>query len=112
MIIHGLQASEPEEEDLLSNGHHAGCFGEGSGEGIEEESFDGVVVEGSEGVRDVETVVVGVEVSVEEGDFVHEFVEEELPGVDDEAGSRRKGGGRRRRRQLGPLLSSFLPSRR
>jgi len=90
MIIDGLQASEPEEENFLSDGHHAGCLGEGRGEGIEEESFDGVVVEGSEGVRDVETMVVGVEVSVEEGNLVHEFVEEELPGVDDEAGERER----------------------
>lgn len=108
MIIHRLQTREPKQQDLLSHGHHAGGLGEGSGQGVEEEPFDGVVVERSERVRDVETVVVGVEVSVEPGDLVHEFVEEELPGVDDEA--EREEERTREGEEVSLDLSSFLPS--
>lgn len=57
MIVHRLYATDRKEQRRLPGGHEAEEVGAECTEGIEEETFEGVVVEGAEGVGDVETVV-------------------------------------------------------
>ena len=54
--------------------------------GIEDESFERVVVERSESIWNVEFVMDRVEVAVQERNGVEQAVEEVLPGIHDEAG--------------------------
>lgn len=61
MIIYCFDSWGDEKCHTLT-GSHAGYFvGDGGAEGVEEESFERVVVEGTVGVGDVETVVTWVE---------------------------------------------------
>ena len=82
MIIHGLEGRADEEAETLQLRHAGNFEGEACAKGVEEETLEGVVVEGAVGVGDVETVVAGVEGGVEVFVCVHEAVEEVLPGVD------------------------------
>jgi hypothetical protein len=59
--------------------------GDDGTEGVEKKTFNWVVVECTEGKWDIEPVVDGVEVSVEESRGVEETVQEVLPCVDEEA---------------------------
>ena len=84
MIVDGLQRANSKQEPCLADIHET-CFLRDDGtERVQEEAFDGVVVDGAERVRDVEAVVDGVDVFVQVFVHVHETVEEILPSVYDE----------------------------
>ena len=84
MVVYSLDRAAGEETHPLS-GSHAGEFErEASAKGVKEEAFKGVVVEGAVGVRDVQTVVAGVEGCVEVAGGMHKAVEEVLPCVEDD----------------------------
>lgn len=85
VVVDRLDRAYAKEDDGLSDGHPCCRVSEDSTERVQEEAFDGVVVEGSKRVGHVETVVHRVEMAVEEGNRMKESVEEVLPGVDDEA---------------------------
>ena len=85
VIIYRLERAEGEEKGSLAN-THAGCLlREDRVKRVEEEALEGVVVERAKGIGDIETVVHGVDVAVEEGGDVEEAVHEVFPGVDEEA---------------------------
>ena len=84
MIIHRLQRRQRKQQRCLSSAHTRYELRTDCADCVEDEPLEGVVVEGAEGVGDVETVVPAVEGTVEEGRGVHGAVEEVLPGVDDE----------------------------
>lgn len=65
VVVDGLEGGEAEEEEAEAGAHHGGLEGGAGAEGVEEEALDGVVVEGSVGVGDVEAVVAGVQVGCE-----------------------------------------------
>jgi hypothetical protein len=85
VVVHRLDRAYPKEDDGLSDGHACCRVSQDGTERVQEEAFDGVVVESSKCVGDVETVVHRVEMAVEEGNRMEESVEEVLPSVDDEA---------------------------
>lgn len=85
VVVHRLDRAYPKEDDGLPDSHPCCRVCEDGTERVQEEAFDGVVVEGSERVGDVETVMHRVEMAVEEGNRMEESVEEVLPSVDDEA---------------------------
>lgn len=61
MVIDGLDGGAGEEAGCLAGVHADEEVGEAGAEGVEEEAFEGVVIEGAVGVGDVEAVVTGVE---------------------------------------------------
>lgn len=85
VVVHRLDRAYPEEDDGLSDGHPCCRVCEDGTERVQEEAFDGVVVEGSKRVGHVKTVMHRVEMAVEEGNRMEESVKEVLPSVDDEA---------------------------
>lgn len=104
VVIDRLCRRNSKEEDTLAHRHERARVGDGGSERVENEAFEGVVVEGSEGVGDVEAVVNAVNVSVQEGVGVEVAVPEVLPCVENEAGRKNLGG--QRSRSLPP--SSWL----
>jgi hypothetical protein len=85
MIVHSLCRRDRKEEDRLSRSHERATLRQSRAEGVEDEPFERVVVEGSKGVGDVEAVVDRVDVAVEETVGVEVAVPEVLPAVEDEA---------------------------
>ncbi len=85
MIIDRLHGAECEEEDGLADTHAARLLHDQGAKRIEDETLEGMVVERTESVGDVEAVVNGVDVAVEEPGCVEEAVHEVLPGVHEEA---------------------------
>lgn len=85
VVVHRLDRAYPKEDDGLSDGHACCRVCQDGTERVQEEAFDGVVVEGSKRVGHVKTVMDRVKVAVKEGDGMEESVEEVLPGVDDKA---------------------------
>ena len=66
MIIDRLCAAECEQQCCLAGRHPGERLCDDGSKGIEDESFDWMVVECTESKGDVESVVDGVEVSIEE----------------------------------------------
>ena len=93
MVVYSLDHAASEETDPLSDTHAREFEREASAEGLKDEAFQGVVVEGAVGVGDVQTVVAGVKGRVEVVRGVHEAVEEVLPCIeDDNCEAELKGG--------------------
>lgn len=86
VVVDSLAGREGEEEGGLSDGEARDGLGEHGAERVEQEALEGVVVERTKGVRDVEPVVYRVDVLVEELVYVHRAMEEVLPGVEDDPG--------------------------
>jgi hypothetical protein len=63
MVIDSLDRGESEKDHTLSCRHSSNFICNASTEGIEQESFKGVVVESSVCVRNVESVMSGMESS-------------------------------------------------
>lgn len=61
MVIDGFEGWAYEEGESLAGCEAGGFVCEGGADCVEEEAFEGVVVEGAVGVGDVETVVAWVE---------------------------------------------------
>lgn len=61
VVVDGFDRRADEEEHALARGHAGEFVADAGAQGVEEEAFEGVVVEGAEGVGDVEAVVAGVE---------------------------------------------------
>jgi len=66
VIVHCLCGTESEEESALPHRHAGNGFSQSGTEGIEQEPFEWVIVERSVCIRNVETVVDRMNVSVEE----------------------------------------------
>jgi len=90
MIIDRLDRAHGEQDDTLPDGHPRCRMSQHGTEGIEEESFERMVVERSESIWNVKFVVDRVEVAVEERNGVEQPMEKVLPSVHDEAGAHRK----------------------
>lgn len=84
VIVDRLQRRDGEEERRLTDGHERGGFRNRCAEGVEQESFERVVVQCAVCVRDIQAVVPRVEVLVRPSVHVHAAVEEILPGINDE----------------------------
>jgi hypothetical protein len=61
VIVDGLDCAAYEKYHSLACCHACDFVCNAGSEGIEEETFEGVVVEGTVGVGDIETVVPGME---------------------------------------------------
>lgn len=85
MIVYGLDGGDAEEPNARSRCHPRRKERGGSAEHVGYD-FDRVVVESTNGVRDYETVVVRVNVTVEELVVVHVTVDEVLARVEYEHG--------------------------
>ena len=57
VVVHCLQRRDDEEDERLAEGHAGGGLGDAGADGVQEEALDGVVVERTECVGDVEAVV-------------------------------------------------------
>lgn len=64
MIIHSFQRRQGEEDNPLSQRHQSTSMSNSSSESIEDESFERMVVECTEGVGHVESVMPGMDVTV------------------------------------------------
>ena len=81
VVIDSLHSREREEEGRLPDGHERDGRRDRSAEGVQDETLNWVVVQSTVGVRNVETVVPRMEVSVEELVDVKGAVPEVLPCV-------------------------------
>ena len=61
MIINGLEGREAEEAHALANCHAHCLEGDASAESVQEESLKRMVVQSAVSIRNVQTVVAGVE---------------------------------------------------
>lgn len=61
VVVDGFDGRAGEEPHALAGGQEGRFVGDAGAERVEEEAFERVVVEGAEGVGDVEAVVAGVE---------------------------------------------------
>ena len=84
MIVNGLEGAHGEEEDALADAHTGQFESEQGADCIFEEAFEGVVVERSKCIRDVEAMVARVKGTVEPLMFVHLAVDHVLPSVNEE----------------------------
>ena len=84
MIVHRLEGAHGEEKDALADGHAGQFEREQGADCIFEEAFQGVVVERSERVGDVEAVVARVKGPVEPLMSMHLAVDHVLPCVHEE----------------------------
>ena len=84
VVVDGLQRGNTKEEHGFASGKVRNPFRDPRTDSVKEEALEWVVVQSTERVRNVEPVVVGVELLVEEGVHMHRTVKEVLPGVDDE----------------------------
>ena len=66
VIVHALHHANGAEPHRLTDGETGEYEGESGADCVKDEGFGEGIVEGTEGVRDVEAVVVGVHVSCEE----------------------------------------------
>lgn len=85
VVVDRLGRRDGKEQDSLSHREHRTRMSDHRSEGVKDESFEGVVVECSESVGHVETMVPGMDVAVEEGVGVEVTMEKVLPGVHDES---------------------------
>ena len=85
MIVNGLDGAHSKEEDALADAHTGQFESEQGADCIFEEAFEGVVVERSKCVRDVEAMVARVKGPVEPLMFMHLAVDHVLPCVNEEA---------------------------
>lgn len=53
MIVDGLECRKRKQEDALSDAHARDVVGDGGAEGVEQETFEPVVIERAIGVGDV-----------------------------------------------------------
>ncbi|KAL3646483.1 hypothetical protein CASFOL_011663 [Castilleja foliolosa] len=86
VVVDRLEGCEREEENGSPWGHSGNEEREGPTDRVEEDTFERVVVQGSKGVGNDETVVLRVDVLVEELVVVHVAMHEVLPGVQDRHG--------------------------
>lgn len=84
VVIHGFDHRKAEEDRGCPHGHSRDEVGDGPTKRVDEETLERVVVEGPDRVRDNQSVVVGVYVTVQEFVPVHVSVQEVLPGVHDQ----------------------------
>lgn len=63
VVVDSLDCGHGEEQNALAECHTGDLECDGGTKGIEKETLNGVVVESTIGVRHIETVVAGVEVS-------------------------------------------------
>ena len=89
MIIDSLRRRDAEEEDILSNRQIGDHVSEESAASVENESFDWVIVECSESIGNVESVVPAVNCSVEEGDLMSRSMHHVLPSIENEPKNRK-----------------------
>lgn len=61
MVINSLERRDYKEHHSLTCSHTRQLVAKTSTKSVEEESFEGMVVQGTKGVRDIKTVVAGME---------------------------------------------------
>lgn len=81
VVIDGLDGRKREEEYGRLRSHAGDEEGEGAADGVQDEALKGMVVESSKGIRDYKSVVLGVDMLVQELVDMHISVHEVLPCV-------------------------------
>lgn len=84
MIVDRLEGRDDEEKSCFPSTHACDCLRYPRTDAVEEEALNRMVVQRAERVRDVKTVVHGVEGLVKVCVHVHGAVQEIFPCVDDE----------------------------
>ena len=65
VVVDGLHGGEDEEDDLLAGGEVGDVHGDTGSQGVQQETLDRGVVQGTVGVWDIQSVVDGVELGVQ-----------------------------------------------
>lgn len=85
MVVDGFKGCKYEKDGRLPDRQTCNSFGDGCSQGVDQQSFNRVIVESAESVRDVEAVMDGMEVFVKEFAGMHSTVNEVLPCIHDKA---------------------------
>lgn len=92
VVIDRFHGAEAEEDHSSAQAHPRELVCQTGADGVHEQALEGMVVQRAERVGDVETVVTGMESSVEPLALVHEAVQEVLPGIEDKDGDAQTHG--------------------
>lgn len=86
VVVDGLDGGEREEEDGRSRSHSRHQKGDSTANSVQQQAFQGMIVQRSEGEWHHQPVVLGVHVLVHKLVNVHPPVAEVLPGIHYEHG--------------------------
>lgn len=86
MVVYGLESRYREKEHSFPCRHAYDVFCDSSSEGVEQETFQWMVIEGTKSIGNIEAVMDGMKFFVEVGVHVHSSMKEVLPCVDDNPG--------------------------